>query len=188
MQHAWTGLRAPARMLVSGSRDCPCHADASEQRRSHVRNPLRHKLHVVARCFRPVMPSAIFADSRLSTPPRRVKETAVGSSSSRRGQVTAGSDGRGCAGCHRSDCRWFPRANRAWPPKATPERLAISIPGHIGRQRRTAKMADVRNGSTQKSCPNSVIVDTRLKMPPTTSGHDHLWCARRLTVLRCRGR
>ena len=36
---------------------------------------------MLGRCFRPVMPSATLADSRLSTPPSRVNESAAGSSS-----------------------------------------------------------------------------------------------------------
>jgi len=44
---------------------------------------------------RPVRPSAIFADSRLSTPPRSVKDSAAGSSSSSRAGVMAGSAGIG---------------------------------------------------------------------------------------------
>jgi hypothetical protein len=39
------------------------------------------------RCFRPVMASATFAERRLSTAPRRVKENAEGKTWSNRGET-----------------------------------------------------------------------------------------------------
>ncbi len=76
-----TGLHAPARILVAVRAIVPVTLMPPSTAEATLAMPLCHHLHYSSDALRPVMPSATFADSRLSTAPSSVKESAAGSTS-----------------------------------------------------------------------------------------------------------
>ena len=67
------GLRAPARMLVAVRAIVPVTLMPPNRAEATLARPCATSS-MFERCLRPVMPSATLADSRLSTPPSRVKD------------------------------------------------------------------------------------------------------------------
>ncbi len=135
-----TGLLAPARMLVAVRAIVPVTQMPPNRAEAMLARPWATSS-MLERCLRPVMPSATLADSRLSTPPSRVKDAAEGSTLSSSARSTCGSRGVG----------------RVWgmPPKRVPivsigsrsraasteaATTAISMAGQFGRARRRPKI------------------------------------------------
>src|SRR6476660_1233757 len=87
------------------------------------------------------MPSATLADSRLSTAPRSVKESAAGNTSRKDEVENDGNRGGGTPSG--SWPKWLPMVSTGkWNSQATSEAstTAINIPGQFGSKRRSKKI------------------------------------------------
>ena len=78
-----SGLTPPARTLVAVRAIVPVTLIPPNRAEAMLAIPWAISS-MFERCLRPVMPSATLADSRLSMPPSRVKESAAGRSCSAR--------------------------------------------------------------------------------------------------------
>ena len=89
-----SGLLAPARTLVAVRAIVPVTAMPPKIADPILAMPCATSS-MLERCLRPVMLSATFADKRLSTPPRSVKDSAEGSSASSSAEEIGGRPGLG---------------------------------------------------------------------------------------------
>ncbi len=93
------------------------------------------------RCLRPVIPSATLADNRLSIPPSSVKARADGSTFQARPGANTGRTGAGrLPGMPPNRVPMVSTGSLSSAARTEAAMTAISMPGKLGRSRRTAKM------------------------------------------------
>ena len=135
-----SGLRAPARILVAVRAIVPVTLMPPNRAEAMLAMPCATSS-MLERCLRPVMPSATFAESRLSTPPSSVKDSDAGRTCSSSAQENWGMCGTGRPRGISPNRLPMVSTGRCSSSAANDAiTIAISIAGHAGRQARNAKI------------------------------------------------
>ena len=106
-----TGLLAPARILVAVRAMVPVTLMPPKNAEAILASPCATSS-MLERCLRPVMLSATLADSRLSTPPSKVKDSAAANTSTDAYEIDGNRGAGKPCGNGRTGCRWFPPESR----------------------------------------------------------------------------